>query len=77
MIHWLRWEPTTRSYAWKYSWGTVFSALQSFEKQQIEAGIHAPSYFFIVSPRSTIPVKAKDELTLCALGNPHCRISSV
>eukprot|EP00935_MAST-01C_sp_MAST-1C-sp1_P000366 g366.t1 len=34
------------SYAWKYSWRVVFSALTSFEEQQALAG-EEPSYFFI------------------------------
>jgi hypothetical protein len=34
------------SYAWKYSWKVVFTALELFEQQQAEAGAE-PSYFFI------------------------------
>jgi hypothetical protein len=34
------------SYAWKYSWKVVFTALELFEQQQAEAG-EEPSYFFI------------------------------
>jgi hypothetical protein len=34
------------SYAWKYSWKVVFTALELFEQRQAEAGAE-PSYFFI------------------------------
>jgi hypothetical protein len=34
------------SYAWKYSWQVVFTALELFEQHQVEAGAD-PSYFFI------------------------------
>ena len=34
------------SYAWGYSWGVVYSALESFEAEKVEAG-KEPSYFFI------------------------------
>jgi hypothetical protein len=34
------------SYAWKYSWKVVFTALELFEQHQVEAGAE-PSYFFI------------------------------
>ena len=35
------------SYAWRYSWSVVFTALQEFERQQQAQG--EPSYFFIES----------------------------
>ena len=34
------------SYAWRYDWNTVFTALEAFERKQAEAG-EQPSFFFI------------------------------
>ena len=45
------------SYCWQYPWRVVFSALESFERQQAE-----PSYFFIGMGRSLLAIRFSRDL---------------